>query len=182
MQENPQPAESKIVYQNSWFKIREDMVANADGTKALWPVIETNDAVAIIATNEKNEICFIQAYRHATQSRLWRLPGGMGTTSNEPIQAAMHYLAEETGFVSSEYHLIGSLQPYSLVSKKVQVVLMRSLQQTGENRQTQMGIETMRFQPLEDVEKTILNGEIDDAGTIAAIYIYKSWLSRQHVV
>lgn len=159
------------------MKVREDDVIRPDGSQGIYTVVETQDSVVVIAENETKEICFIKAYRYPNSMWAWRLPGG-GGAGHEPIQAGMRQLAEETGFIASEYHLIGTVRLHGLMQEKLHIVVMRELRQTGENHQQQMGIDTMRFQPISEVEQAIGRGEIDDSQTITAIYLYKSWLQQ----
>lgn len=178
MQEQPYTVKSSaMLYQGPAVSVREDTLVWPSGQTVHRDVIEMNDTVTVIALNEKNELCLVNVYRHAQDEWAWELPTG-GSVVQGPIHTAMHELAEQTGLVASEYVHIGSLRLGGTLSQKIQVVVMRRLQQTDEDKKRERGIAEARFQPLEAIEVSIALGDINDVQTIASVMMYKNWMSQ----
>lgn len=172
---NPYPLQStKTLYQAPWMIVREDTVKRPNGQLGIYDVIEMHDSVAIIAVDEKQQLCLVKVFRHAQNIWAWELPGGGGDDEG-PIHSAMRQLADQTGFVAREYEHIGSIRPHGISTERTNIVVMSNLLQTGENNQDEEGVAEVQFQSVENVDKSISSGEIDDAVTIASLTIYKSW-------
>lgn len=165
---------SNVVYQNASIKVREDNITRADGRPETLNVIETTNSVNVIAVNEKDEICLINIFRYLQNVWAWELPGGVSGEKG-PINIAMRELALQTGLVANNYHQLGSLRLHGVVSGKIDLVVMRQLYQTGENKQKELGIEQTQFFSLEKIGAMLAAGEIDDAQTIAALSLYTAW-------
>lgn len=94
------------------FRVRRDRaVRESDQKESDFYVIESPDWINVIALTQENEFVLIEQFRHGAEEMHLELPGGLIDKGEEPLQAAMRELAEETGFTSSQWHLLGSSRP-----------------------------------------------------------------------
>ena len=65
-------------------------------------------AVAVVATNDANQVLMIRQYRHPVRQKLWEIPAGLTDVAGElPEAAAARELQEETGYTAGQLeHLI----------------------------------------------------------------------------
>lgn len=65
--------------------------------------IQHPGAVAVIATNDENEVLLIRQYRRPVGTYLWELPAGLRDVADESTEAAVRReLAEETGYEAAK--------------------------------------------------------------------------------
>jgi len=98
---------SRIVFQNPWYRIRQDDVLLANGQPSVYNVIELAGAVWIVPLLADGRIALIRQYRYAIDDWCLEIPaGGMGQET-DPRQSAERELKEEVGGVAAEWHFLG---------------------------------------------------------------------------
>ncbi len=169
---------SRIVYQNPWIRVREDSIIRPDGKEGLYGVIEVKDSVAIAAVNQSGEVCLVHVYRYPAQQWRWELPMG-GVDGQDPETAACRELQEESGFTAANWERLGSYRAHTGLLTERQTIFVASGLTSGAATDTAEGIDNAAFFSLEDVDKMIDAGDIDDSLSLAALYHYQLWLARQ---
>jgi 8-oxo-dGTP pyrophosphatase MutT (NUDIX family) len=71
----------------------------------------SNDWVNVLGFNSKNELLMIRQFRHGTGTICLETPGGFVDNNeiSDPLKSAKRELQEETGFTSSEWTYLGSV-------------------------------------------------------------------------
>ena len=71
--------------------------------------VDHTGAVAILPTNDDNEILLIQQYRHPIRMRDWEIPAGLLDVGGEaPLAAAQRELEEEVDLVAADWTELGA--------------------------------------------------------------------------
>ncbi len=167
---------TRIAYKNPWMQVREDEIIRPDGTEGIYGVIESKDAVIAIIVDEQRQICFVNVFRYPAQAWKWELPGG-GSDGQEAVAAAMREASEEAGIVAETWHVLGKSRVCNgLMTENQTSVLAYDLTYESPTDKEE-GISEHRFIPLEEVDRMIASGEIDDGQSITALYLYKNWLA-----
>jgi ADP-ribose pyrophosphatase len=91
----------KIAFDGKLVKVRVDHVIEPSGRETTREIVEHPGAVCIVARPSPNEIILIRQYRHATEDVLWEIPAGGLHNSEDPREAAIRELEEETGYRAS---------------------------------------------------------------------------------
>nr|WP_112662907.1 NUDIX hydrolase [Microvirga flavescens] len=152
------------------MKVREDNIRRRDGSLGIYGVIDKAD-FAIIVPVDNGVVHLVEQYRYPIQRRQWEFPQGSWEEAPDacPEDLARGELQEETGLLAGEILEAGRLYPlYGTVSQSFRIFLATKL--TPGPRQLapeEQDMITKAF-PLAEVEAMILNGTIQDAGTVAS--------------
>ncbi len=106
--------ESVDVFKNRFFRLRKDRCRLPSGTEMpAYYVFEFSDWVNIVPVTPQGEIVLIEQYRHGSGEIEYEVPGGALNHGGkeDPKEAALRELQEETGFTSSKLDLILSHRP-----------------------------------------------------------------------
>ena len=161
---------SRIVYENKWMKVREDQIRRRDGSLGLYGVVDKPDFVIIVPIQD-GIVHLVQQYRYPIERRQWEFPQGSWETKldADPRDLARGELEEETGLLAGEIQEVGHLYPlYGTVTQSYRIFLATDLK-PGRRRleHEEQDLVTRGF-ALAEVEAMILNGTIQDAGTVAS--------------
>lgn len=169
---------SEIAYRGRVFDIRHDVLANADGKEIAYDTVVHNGAVAMVAVDAENQILFVRQYRHSTGKRLLELPAGTLDNGESPEACAQRELREEVGMAPGSLTKLGEffLAPgYS--TERMWIFLARDLQPEKLQGDEDEDIEIERIS-LEGSLAAIRSGEIEDAKTIAGLYLAQEHLAK----
>ncbi|MDA0165980.1 NUDIX hydrolase [Solirubrobacter ginsenosidimutans] len=164
---------TRVVYENRWMRVHEDLTELPDGTPGLYGWIE-KPASAIVVPLEQDHVWLVQQYRHPVGERFWEFPqGSWEETAPESAEAlARAELMEETGLRAERLQPLGRLYfAYGISNQPVDVWRASDLTE-GERalEHTEQGLIARRFQRAE-VERMIAANEIRDAASVAAWHL-----------
>jgi ADP-ribose pyrophosphatase len=168
---------SESTYQGKAFSVRRDQLRLPDGSLARLDIVEHVGAVTVLPFDEAGQIWFVRQYRHAAGLELLELPAGTLEPDEEPEACALREIREETGMAAGRLQKIGEffLAPgYS--TEYMYVFLAGDLTHDPLPGDADEFLSVERF-PLAQVEAMLLNGEIQDAKTIAALALGRPFLA-----
>ena len=90
--------EQKIEFQGRRIALRRDRVVDGSGRETTIEVVVHPGAVSIVAILSSDEVVLINQYRHTTGEVLVEIPAGTLEKNEDPIDAALRELEEETGY------------------------------------------------------------------------------------
>jgi ADP-ribose pyrophosphatase len=133
--------------------------------------LDSADWVNVIAVTPKQEVVLIEQYRHGTAEVTLEIPGGMVESGEDPLAAGVRELAEETGFGSDEFELIGSVTPNpAILNNHCHTALVRNVTLRGPlglDEHEEIGV---RLVPLAAIADMIAEGHIHHALVVAAFH------------
>ena len=93
-------------------KIRFDWWKNPrNGSEIKATVLETEDWVNIVALTPEGKILLVKQFRLGIQAVTIETPAGVMEKGEEPKDAAIRELAEETGYTTDDWRYLGSVEP-----------------------------------------------------------------------
>ncbi len=161
---------SKVVYENKWMTVREDEIRRRDGSPGIYGVVEKSDFVIIVPVQD-GIVHLVQQYRYPIGRRQWEFPQGSweGQPDADPRELARGELEEETGLLAGDIRQVGHLYPlYGTVTQGYRIFLATDLTQGLRRPEHEEQDLVTRGFPLAEVEAMILDGTIQDAGTVAS--------------
>jgi len=172
---------SRYIHRDRWISLRADDCVTAEGVEiAPYYVLEYPDWVVIVAIDEQDRIILVEQYRHGWGILSLELPtGGIDPGDPDPIAAAARELAEETGYVSSDWQYLTAIAPNpSNMANKCHFLLARSarLETMPQDNPT----ERLRVlpRPVEEVVAMARAGVIVQSMHVAALAMILSSIGR----
>jgi len=163
---------SRVVYENRWMRVHEDITELPDGSSGLYGWVEKRPG-AVIVPVEDDGVWLVEQHRHLVGERLWEFPQGSSEGGEmEAEKLARMELAEETGLRAGRLENLGRLYfAYGMSNQPFQVWRAGELTQ-GEMapEPTESGIVARRFSRSE-VERMVSENVIRDAASIAAWHL-----------
>jgi ADP-ribose pyrophosphatase len=133
-------------------------------------ILNAPDWVNTIALTPEREIILVEQYRAGIAEPTLEIPGGMVDQHEQPIESAKRELREETGFISSEWELIGktSSNP-AILNNYTHLYVAKNC--TFDGRQELDGAEDIAVHtlPLSQFLELIQNGVVHHAIVLAAV-------------
>jgi ADP-ribose pyrophosphatase len=164
--------DSREVYRNRWMRVREDAVQFPNGTRGVYGVVEKPDFVAIVPIDTQKRIQLVQQYRYPVGGRYWEIPQGSweDKPGSDPEMVAMAELREETGLRAGRLLRVGHLfQAYGYSNQGYHLYIASELEQGQANLDTTESDLISQGFSVSEVRRMILEGEIKDATTVAAL-------------
>ena len=188
----PRVTATRIVYENRWMRLHEDITERADGTPGLYAWIEKPPA-AVIVPLDAGHVWLVEQHRHPIGARFWELP--QGAWEDDPAArrrtwraaswprrpacappgsstSASCSLAEETGLRAARMEHLGKLYfAYGITDQSFDVWRASGLE-PGEQalEATEADLRVERF-TVADFEAMIADGRVRDAATVAAWHL-----------
>jgi 8-oxo-dGTP pyrophosphatase MutT (NUDIX family) len=174
---HPRPWErlsSRELAEYEMFRVREDCSRSPrDGEVHTFHVAVSPGGVAVLAVTDDGRLVMVEQFRHGTRELSLELPSGVVDDGEEPEEAAVRELREETGFEGAEPRVLGSfeLNP-SWQKTTVHAVLVRGAAREGEKEEDEGEDIRVRLLPPAEVRRRVLAGEIDTAATLCALALW----------
>ncbi len=141
------------------------------GQKRTFSIIESPDWVNVIALTPDDQCVLVRQYRHGVAELTLEIPGGMVDPGEEPLEAAVRELREETGFSAERWSDIGVVQPNPALQTN-RCFTFLALDARARSAQSFDEGEVIRVEtaPLANVRGMIARGEIQHALVVAAFF------------
>ena len=160
---------SEKIFDGRILHIRRDTVQLPNGAQAFREVVDHPGGVCVLALDGENRALLVSQFRYPYQEVLRELPAGKLEYGEDPREAAVRELREETGAVPGAFSSLGELYPSpGYCGEIIRMYLARDLSfgSTDLDEDEFLNVERVPFDKL--VEQ-VLSGEIRDAKTIAAV-------------
>lgn len=181
MQEHPwQTLESRIVYENPWVTVAEDMVTRPDGSPGIYTVVDVKDGVLLVAEDADKNVYLMEAYRYPTQRWAWELPTGGIEAGDTPEITAQKELQEELGLTSDTWIKLGEFSPSfgGTMRDRQHIFVARNCVEGEHDREPGEAIRTVKKVTRDALFELAHNGTIEDSQTLAGLFHYKMWIEK----
>lgn len=164
----------EILFKNDWWTYKRDAFKLPSGSPGEYHYVHTNGSSMIVPIIQKGRVVLVKQYRYLAKRESIEFPCGSVKDGMSYDETALHELAEETGFSSNRFFLVGEFNPYNGVTDEMcHVYIARDLQQIGGTPDETEEFELMVLN-ADEIDRNIRSGTIWDGMTIAAWTIVKS--------
>jgi len=161
---------SRTVYENDWMEVREDHVINPGGGENQYGHVHfKNRAVAIIALDDDDNTWLFGQQRYPLDEYSWELPMGGAPLDEPPLEAAMRELKEETGLLARDWKKLMRLHTSNSITDETGFAYIATGLTAGKPQFEETEDLEIRRLPLDDAVQMVLDGDITDAISAAAL-------------
>ena len=160
---------SEKIFDGRILHIRRDTVELPDGAQSTREVVDHPGGVCILALDDQNRVLLVSQFRYPYEKVLREIPAGKLEYGEDPREAAVRELREETGAVAGKFQSLGELYPSpGYCGEIIRMYLARDLT-FGETHLDEDEFLDLERVPFDQLTEQVLSGEIRDAKTIAAV-------------
>ncbi len=158
------------IYTGSVLHVVRDTIELPNGATSHREICLHIGAVAVIPLLDDGRVIMERQYRYAHGRVFFEIPAGkLDTPDEDPAEAALRELREETGALCETLTHIGDIVPSpAILTERISMYLAEGLSFTDTEYDEGEFIEIVRI-PLPELVEMIMRGEIEDAKTQTAI-------------
>ena len=145
-------------YQGSFLSLHVDQVQLPNGRTSFREVVEADGTVLLV-----------RQYRYAFGRTLLEIPAGKLEPGEDPVAGALRELKEETGAVPDTFLPMGVTLPSpGCLSERLYLFLAKGLHMESQQLDEDEFLNVERI-PFNEMVHRVMDGEIEDSKTIAAV-------------
>lgn len=170
---------NEVVYQNNWIEVKHHEVLTPAGTEGIYGLVHFKHlAIGVIPLDENNNTWIVGQYRYPLQKYSWEIPEGGGKLGIDPLLSAQRELLEECGIIAKDWQKILEMDlSNSATDEHAILYVARNLSFTHAEPEETEALSVKKI-PFERLFEWVMNGEITDAMTIAAVLKLKIMLDN----
>ena len=166
---NEQPLSADYKYRGRIINLRVDTALLPNGSSATREVVEHPGGVCVAALTEDGCLHFVRQFRYPYQKVLLELPAGKLDPGEDPLEAGKRELREETGAEAARYESLGELYPSPGYCGEIIHLYAATGLTFGQMSPDEDEFLEVEKIPLEEAARMVLDNEIADAKTQAAV-------------
>ena len=136
-------------------------------------VLEGNDWINIIALTPEKKIVLVKQYRFGTSKSELEIPGGIIETGENPVEAGIRELKEETGYVGTNPTYLGHVDPNpAFQANKCHTIIIENCEKKDEQKLDPGEDIQVELATVKEVKSFIDDGIIRHSLVISAFRLY----------
>lgn len=161
---------SELIFDGKVLHVYKDNVTLPNGAPAFREYVKHIGAVCVVALTDEREVICVRQYRYPIASVLLEIPAGkLDFKEEDPKEAALRELREETGAVCKDMTYLGVyLSSSAILDEKIHMFLAEDLTFGETDPDEDEFIETVKI-PIDKLVEMIMRGDIPDGKTQAAV-------------
>ena len=168
---------SELIFDGKVVHLYRDIVTLPNGNESMREYVKHLGAVCVIPITNSGEVVLEKQYRYAVGETLIEIPAGkLDSADEDPYEAALRELREETGAVPRELINMGIYYGSpAIMGEKIHMFLAKGLDFGATDLDVDEFLEVFTL-PLDEAVKMVLRGEITDGKTQTALLRAKMML------
>ena len=162
-----------VVYDGALLHVHRDTVTLPDGGTAIREYIAHPGAVLIVPVLSDGVLVVERQHRYPLNRVLVEFPAGKLDPGESPLATAERELREEAGYAAARWTRLGVIHPVvSYSTEAIELYVAEGLTHVGRALDDGEFLDIVTM-PLADLLAALDRGEITDAKTIAALFMYE---------
>lgn len=167
------------VYSGKLLKIYRDTVLLENGNTSVREIAKHPGGVCVAALEDDGSLWFVRQYRYAVGEDVLELPAGKLEPGEDPDDAIVRELKEETGCTADSIIKVSASFPSpGYTSEVLHLYIARGLHHGDQHLDEDEDLDAFRI-PLADAVKMVMNGEIRDSKTQTLILMAEKLLKTE---
>lgn len=171
----------EVVYRGRVFDLEVDQIEYPSGNKGIREVARHPGGAVAVPVLPDGSVLFVRQYRYPRRECTLEIPAGKLNPGEDPLVAAGRELEEEAGWIAGKLEKLTSmLTTPGFCDEVLHIFLATDLKPspTGHRREEgEIGM-TIHSMSLEEALALVERGEINDAKTIAGLFLAARKLQR----
>lgn len=160
---------SRPIYENPWFRVREDQVIRPDGSHGIYGVVELPEYAGIVAVDERGQVALVRQWRYLYNEPSLEVPAGNAAPGDaNPVDVARRELLEETGLIAEAWTSLGQIR-YSAVTNVGHLFLARGLTAAANRPKSGDDWTELLWLDYFDAVSLVLSGAIVESTSVGAL-------------
>ena len=156
---------SELVYSGKLLHIYRDSVALENGRTSIREVAKHPGGVCVAALEDNGDLWFVRQYRYAVGEEVIELPAGKLEPGEDPDEAVVRELKEETGCTADRIDKLAAAYPSpGYTSEILHLYLARGLHHGEQHLDIDEDLDAFRI-PLDEAVRMVMDGRICDSKT-----------------
>ena len=162
--------ESELIYDGKVLHLYRDVVTLSDGSDSIREYCAHNGGVCVLPLTDDGDVICVRQYRYAIGQSIIEIPAGkLDSREEDPREAALRELREETGAICKSLTYMGKYYSSpAILDECIHMYLAEGLTFGETDPDEDEFLELLKI-PVDDLTHMIMNGEIVDGKTQAAV-------------
>ena len=164
----------ELVVKGKIFDYYKDYVRTPSGNLTEWDFIHHVGAAAVVAEDKEGKLLLVRQYRSSMDGYILEIPAGRRDEGEDLKTCALRELEEETGYKAGYVeHLLDIYTTVAFCDEKIGIYYTKELIPSRQDLDENEYISVERY-TMEEVEKMIFDGTIEDSKTVCALLAYRT--------
>ena len=156
---------SEEIFNGVAIHLFRDEILLPNGNKGVREVVRHPGAVCVLPLTENGEVIFVNQFRYALNKVTLEVPAGKLEKGEDPTEAALRELSEETGIEAKKIIPMGALYTTpALMDEIIYMYIATDLTQGEQHLDEDEFVNALKI-PLDKAVEMVMNGEIRDSKT-----------------
>lgn len=169
--------DTERIFEGKIINVRRDKVTVMEG-ESFREIVEHNGGAVIAAVKDDGKMIMVRQFRKPAERVMLEVPAGKIDFGEEPAEAAVRELKEETGYAAGKIRKLTQMYPSVGYSEEILHIFLCTDLEAGETAFDENEAIDIEEYPINTLVNMVMRGEIQDGKSQVAILMVKVLLEQ----